>query len=197
MNTKLSKKLAKSLEKLPISVGRILLWLVYKGYKPLVSIVLDFDWKNNTKKQKIIFSWLKEAGLKSSLSQKFPDTLHISRSDKLLELYKKYELKDSSNAHTIRGNLYGFPKEVVTSYAKHFSHLEKFMTHAILVEESIDWYWLPYAEYLVRIGYEKKDTEIAKKWADASRKDIPKLAKEYEKNRLNDLLELKRSLQTK
>ena len=46
-----------------------------------------------------------------------------------------------------------------------------------------DKYYAPYVLYNIPLEYIEKDSQTAKKWADTIRKDVPKLAKWFEKRK--------------
>ena len=189
------QQLASQLSTLLVEIGKVNLWLVYRGVKPMASIVLTFDWKTDQNRQVDLSEWLENANIKYIVSQKFPNTLHISKDIKILETNKKLELFDDFESHLQRGLFYGFPKQAVEAYAKEIIKDKPFPSEIIvfpsLVDEIRSQYWYPYTEYLVRRGFELEDSLVAKGWADLAREEIPLIAKEFEKDTIEGMEELR------
>ncbi len=197
--TKQQKQLASSLDNLPIEVGKIQLWLVYRGLKPMATIDLDFDLGTDPSKQLLFSAWLKKAQLKFRVSQRFNNTIHVSRDVKNLDLNFKYELLEDQRSHLIRGKLYGIPQKAAKVYAevisqRNFAFPHPLLIHAPMVEELFDKYWYPYIEYLLRREDPYQDSLIAKRWADLAREEIPQVAATYEKRNLVDFEKLHQQL---
>lgn len=205
MNTK--EELAESLEKIPLNVGKILLWLVYQDLKPMTTISDDFDWsqspladksKLNLEKENKILNWLKSANIKYQYSIRFPHVLHVSKDKDILDKNAKYESDESVVAHSFRGEAFGFGKVAAQAYAQAAQKDPMFpndlVIHAALVPElsKVDWY--PYIGFLVRRNHELEDAEIAKKWAEICRMDIPEIAKQFEEQRMKDDIPFREAL---
>lgn len=173
------------LKTLPIEVGKVSFWLVYRNLKPLASIVLDFDWGSDAKKQALLEKWFRQAKIFFTVSQKFPNTLHISKDKKNLDLYQTFELRDSFEAHVVRGRLYGFPEKAIQAYAEEIIKAEPLESQKLAFapknDELSKVYWWPYIEYFLRKGFELEDSLVAKKWADLARAEIPEIANQFEK----------------
>lgn len=198
----------KEFQKLPISTGLVLLWLVYRDIKPMATLSTDFDWsesseadinKTNLEQETQLTKALDRMGIFYSLSKRFANTIHVSKDKKILAENEKMELLDTQDAHFKRGVFYGFGEELSSVYASEvIKPGEMFpndkLIHATMVPELVDQYWYPYIEYLVRRGHEMEDSMIAKRWAEIIRKELPQLAKEYESNRLSDLNKFKETL---
>lgn len=188
-------KLASTLNTLPVEIGKINLWLVYKELKPMASIVLTFDWDTDKSKQVSLINWFDKANIYFKISQKFSNTIHISKEEKLLEINSEYELSDSSKAHLERGLLYGFPKEAVKEYSKEIVKEKPFPNTVLvfpsMVDELRNKYWYPYTEYVLRRGFEIEDSLVAKRWADVAREEIPGVASEFEKDTIKGMEELR------
>lgn len=178
------KILSLYLENLPLEIGKVNLWLVFRNVKPMTSIVLDFNWGKDENKEKQILAWFEKAKILFSVSQKFTNTLHISKKKKALDLNKKYEMRDDLNGHYVRGLLYGFPKKAVEVYSSEILKVEPIksdkLTFAFHSSDLKNKYWLFYNEYFLRSRFEFEDSLVAKKWADLARKEISVVAEQFE-----------------
>lgn len=193
MTSKL-QTLAQQLEKLPLEVGKVNLWLVFRNAKPMASVVLNFNWGEDEHKQRLILSWFEKAEILFCVSQKFSTTLHISKKQKALDLNKKYETRDDFKGHYVRGLLYGFPKKAVEVYSGEIlinvpikSDKLTFVPSYSKLYKS---YWFPYVEFFLRKNFEFNDSLIAKKWADLARKEISSVAKIFEEETRKSMLEI-------
>jgi hypothetical protein len=94
--------------------------------------------------------------------------------------------------HQALGNFYGFPTETVIHFALGHGiqilkgegvniNAEPLTSPVKFREMFINEYWYPYVQYLTRTGHELEDSQVAIKWADCIREDLPELAKEFEK----------------
>lgn len=195
---KFMKDLAKRLNGLPIEVGKVQLWLVYRRLKPMASVVLDFDWESDDEEREKLEDWFKDAGVVFKKSQRNENTLHVSLDENVLEKHALSELDESAEAHLLRGKLYGFPEGAALAYSEVIEREDLFpnekVIHAPKVLELRDKYWYQYIEYLVRRGHEFEDSMVAKTWADVVRKEIPEVAQEYEKERLEGLRKMEAEL---
>jgi len=184
--SKKGKSLGKELEFLPLEVGKVNLWLVFRNAKPMASIVLNFNWGEDKNKEKLILNWFEKAKILFFVSQKFPNTLHISKKKKALDLNKKYEMRDDFKGHYLRGLFYGFTRKAVEVYSSEILKVEPIksekLTFAFDSYDLRDKYWLFYNEYFLRKNFELIDSAIAKKWADLARREIPKIACSFEEN---------------
>lgn len=181
---KKEKSLAKELEVLPLEVGKVNLWLVFRNAKPMASIVLNFNWGEDKNKEKQILSWFEKTNVLFNVSQKFSNTLHISKRKKALDLNKKYEMRDDFKGHYLRGLLYGFPRKAAEVYSREILKIEPIksekLTFAFDSPDLKNKYWLFYNEYFLRKNFESIDSVVAKKWADLVRKEIPVVAEQFE-----------------
>jgi len=96
--------------------------------------------------------------------------------------------RESESAHYQLGTLFGFPEKAVKEYAFWMrwyttdKYFPKTLSRSIDTHKMLqDCYWEPYVQYIVRKGHEKEDSLVAKHWADRIRKDLPELAKKFEK----------------
>lgn len=178
------KNLQSYLENLPLEVGKVNLWLVFRNVKPMASIVLNFNWGEDENKQRLILSWFEKTEMLFCVSQKFSNTLHISKKQKALDLNKKYEMRNDFNGHYVRGLLYGFPRKAVEVYSREILKVEPIksdkLTFAFHSPDLKNKYWLFYNEYFLRSRLEFEDSFVAKKWADLARKEIPVVAGQFE-----------------
>ena len=199
--------LANRLLYLPLDIHeKVLLWLTYKELKPVSEITAEsrgniksllkkgirkastyqFDSPNSLR----IRGWIKDAGLVISFEEKYGSAWHISKDKKLanesVESLQKYDY----NSEVKSGKLFGFPIESVKTYAKNrgkpYEEIQKIMvgTGDSRYENEFlkDKYFTPYIFYNIPKNRVEQDSQIAKKWADTIRKDVPKLAQWFEKS---------------
>jgi hypothetical protein len=168
---------------LPINTtSKIHLWLVYNVLKPSVSFV---EPEENTK---LLIKFLDKANLPYKIVNEDTYKIFCVAKDKSVAL-SLYTILNTSplpfDAHTKLGRLYGFPKKAVYAYSANLKEIEtqqfKKMVGVAEFHNSFGhWYWEPYVRYIVRRGYEKEDSLIAKSWADEIRLELPSLAKQCE-----------------
>lgn len=176
----LEKELANRLCYLPVSIlGRVELWLTYKGAKPASSIVLRNPYNPLNSKTKRILKWTEDAKLSVVPDSKNHELVHVSKDFEIAKKMSKHHLSEKAQHIKYRGIMYGYPKEAVAEYAN--ANLNK-LTVADLknFDKKVD-YWKPYCRYLIRSSQVLKDSQVAVKWANIIRKDTPKLSMWYEK----------------
>lgn len=207
---KIQEKLAKRLLYLPLDVhDKVLLWLTYKNLKPVSEIcadrrrkaelirkIRDKKFRNsyistynpNSPNSKRIKKWIHDASMFIATEKSGDISWHISKNKtKAFHSAKIIHLFDYQ--HEIeKGSLFGFPKKSVEAYAHNQTSKTKSLIpmvgtgslkydHPYLKNK----YFTPYVFYNTCQNSITKDSQIAKKWADTIRRDIPLLAKWFEK----------------
>lgn len=205
------KSLASRLLYLPLDVHeKVLLWLTYKGLKPVSEITVlkrnrthlrrmmsDPEYRSSykspysydSKKSKRIRHWISDAGLHLSIEPGHDTAWHISLDPDLAKQSTELLHKFDTQSETKSGILFGFPKESAKAYAenrnKSDEDVEKIMvgTGELLYKNSFlkDKYYTPYIFYNMPKDKVQEESKIAKNWADAIRQDVPKLATWLEK----------------
>lgn len=194
--------LARRLLYLPVDLGeKVLMWLTYKELKPVSEITVikrnlsklrkgirtnDYDF--NSPKSKRIRKWLKDAGLFRVSESKYPGSWHIGKNLSEVKLSVKVIRKFDYENEILSGKIFGFPPGSVVAYAINRSLEASDPKHPVLWPGDRfqnpylkDKYFTPYIRYALDANRIKEDSEIAKIWADTIRKDVPTLAKWYEK----------------
>ncbi len=205
--------LANRLLYLPLDIHeKILLWLTYKGQKPVSEIAAhkrdkkylclrrlnpelakkypqekyDYNSRNSLRIRK----WLSDAGLVLITESPQDITWFISHDlEKAKAAMQSLHRFDRDN-QIKTGLLFGFPRDSVIAYADCLSKTQdeigKIMVGTgdlVLKNEYLkDKYFTPYIFYNISREKIKKDSQIAQKWADVIRKDVPKLAQWFEKS---------------
>lgn len=205
------KSLASRLLYLPLDIHeKVLLWLTYKGLKPVSEItVLKRDrthlrrmmsdpvyrssykspYSYDSKKSKRIRRWIADAGLHLSIEPGHDIAWHISQDPSLAKQSTELLHKFDTESEIKSGILFGFPKESAKTYAenrnKSDEDVEKIMvgTGELLYKNNFlkDKYYTPYIFYNMSKDKVQEESKIAKIWADAIRQDVPKLAAWLEK----------------
>lgn len=194
---KFDKKLASRLLYLPLDLNeKVLLWLTYRGLKPVSNIYVkrrNFSLlrKGNVargpavdqKKKREIRKWIKDAGLFCLTKEN--DWYVGKNSEKVKLLTKTIDRFDSESEYET-GTLLGYPRNSVKAYA--FNRKAKLgqkqipMIGSLLSDYSAlrNRYFAPYVMFSIRADSIKEDVKVAKLWADTIRKEVPLLAKWYE-----------------
>lgn len=186
------KKLANRLLYLPLDLReKVLLWLSYRGLKPVSELtVIRRKRKNNVSNQKIkkVKKWIKDAGLFYLNDRKNLTSWHVSRNKNKVTISAKILHRFDYQSEYQSGVLFGFPSESVKAYA--------FNRNVKIGEDQIPMIWpglmyfhpslknedyTPYFFYAIRADRVKEDSKAAKLWADTIRKETPLLAKWFEK----------------
>lgn len=177
-------KLASQLTILPLwVVNKVELWLTYKGLKP-VSLFSPRKKDGLTAAQfNKIKKWITNAGLFIEPDPHSGDEEHfiISQNTKLLDKVKKMDFSSHAlpeNYHKL-GVLLGYPSEATKAYA--YGSSSKLIGADDTGSPVRNKPESSYAQFLLRKGYEKEDIKTAKIWMNTVRHDIPKIAKEFEK----------------
>ena len=204
MNTK-EKNLASRLLYLPLDLHeKVLLWLAYKGLKPVSEITASrrgnvfkllkkgikpkSNYYFNSSKSKRIRKWIKGAGLFIAIEQGHDMAWHVSKNSDLAKLSTKSLHKLDIKNEIKTGQLFGFPETSIQAYAqnrnKNFDETLKVMvgTGELLYKNEYlkDKYFTPYIFYNMPKNRVKEDSQVAKVWADTIRHDVPKLATWFE-----------------
>lgn len=190
---------------------KVLLWLTHKGLKAVSEIQAEKRDKKflrlrlldpekakayprekfdiNSPKTKRIRQWIADAGLTYLVSSTSDTNWYIGKNEKeiktVMDSIQKFDIENQVQT----GVLLGFPKEAAIAYAENLSKTyeesKKVMvgTWSDVFENEYlkDKYFAPYVLYNMTKARVEKDSEIAKKWADTIRKDVPRLAKWFEK----------------
>lgn len=163
------KPLSSSLLYLPLNIqSRVELWLTFKSLKPVSAISF-----RNPSKTARVFSWLDRANIKYTLDTKRPEIAYVSKDISLAREAMRIMWSKKLVDEIKKGELFGYPKKATKAYASR----EPMST---ITPQSFPNYWFAYMRYSVRESYETEDSQVAKKWADCIRKDIPTLAAWFE-----------------
>ncbi len=203
--------LSRRLLYLPLDLHeKVLLWLTYKGLKPVSEITAekrnkvhlrrmmrDVEYKKthkssydfNSKNSKRIRKWLKDAELNLATEPSHESAWHIGKNaDQVktsVQIFHNFDLKKEIET----GILFGFPEESAKAYAhnrnKDFEETLKVMVGTgdlrFKNEYLKDKYFTPYIFYNMPKDKVQEESKIPKIWADTIRRDIPKLALWFEK----------------
>lgn len=201
-------KLAQRLLYLPLDVReKVLLWLTYKGLKPVSEITAErrgnimalakrgirkeSQYNFNSSKSKRIRKWIRDAGLYLEVSRDNDTEWHIGKNkDHASESAKIIRKFDPEN-EVKSGLLFGYPEASTRAYTsnkgKDFDEIKKIMvgTGGLQYEDPFlkDKYYAPYIFYNMPKNRVKEESQIAKTWADTIRKDVPKLAAWFEETK--------------
>lgn len=179
------KDLSSSVCYLPLNIqSRVELWLTYSGIKQC-SLILARKSKGTK-----IFSWLKEAKLSFSINPKDKNQIFISTDQNVVKKLAVIWQENSQTAEYKKGLLLGYPINAVKAFSTYSSHpkRQKYLTsiaEATFPKTQINYY--PYISYTVRRGKEIEDSQVAQKWSECIRKEVPKLAYWYEKAIIDSL----------
>ena len=166
---------------LPVSIlSRVELWLTYRGLKNASSIQLRQKFSKNSSATKRVMKWITEAGLFFEIDAKNKELLHVAKSQELVQKMKVLHWSENKKDIVFRGIQYGFPKEAVHSFSKDHTTVNTFTC-----QDVTKFPWKPYVRYMVRIGHEREDSLVAKKWAEVIRYDVPVLADWFEQKLKN------------
>lgn len=210
--TDFQKKLARRLLYLPLDVNeKVFLWLTYRGLKPVSEITVtrrnyalfrrflrEKELKtnkpvsnNDSNNQKIrrIRKWVKDAGLSIATESKNDTSWHVGKDkDKVILSAKVLHCFDYKNEYK-SGILLGYPEESVKAYARNrILKLGENQTSMVWPGMKFfhpflkDKYYTQYLFYALRADRVKEDSQVAKSWADTIRKEVPILAKWFEKS---------------
>jgi hypothetical protein len=201
MNTK-QTNLAGRLLYLPLDINeKVLLWLAYKGLKPVSEITVERrnmadlrrgihqnTYNYNSPKIKRIRRWLRDAGMFKAIQPKFNTSWHVGLNKNDVILSAKILRRLDYDSEFQSGIILGYPKESARGYAQNRiakSEKEKvpmlWPGYKYLDPYLKDKYYTNYVFYAIRKDRVKEDSKIAQTWADTIRKDVPLLAKWFEK----------------
>lgn len=205
------EKLASRLLYLPIDINeKVLLWLTYKGLKPVSEITVlkrnrahlrrmmceplyrksyisPYSFDSRGSKQ--IRKWINDAGLYLAIEPGYETAWHVGKPEELVkmstELLHKFDIENEVKT----GLMFGFPEASVRAYSenrnKSDEEIENIMTGTgnLLYKDSYlkDKYFTPYIFYNMPKSKVVEESLVAKNWADTIRKDVPKLATWFEK----------------
>lgn len=193
---------------LPLDIHeKVLLWLAYKGLKSVSEITVErrgnvfalakrgirkeSTYKYNSPSSKRIRKWIRDAGLSIAIEPKFNTSWHIGKDRDKVSLSVKIIHKLDYDNEVKTGLLLGFPKESVKGYAKdRVAKSEKEMIPMIWPGDKCNdpylknKYYTPYVFYAIRKDCVVEDSKIAQIWADTIRKEVPLLAKWFEKQEI-------------
>lgn len=196
-------KLASRLLYIPLDIHeKVLLWLAYKGLKPVSEITVirrnlsllrkgirpnSFD--SSSKKILKIKRWIQDAGLVYTTENDEPQSWHVGISkvdtEKSTNIIRKFDYENEYQS----GRLFGFPKKSSEAYANNRVEKEQKKqipmvgTGYLKYKNSFlkDKYFTPYIFYNIPLKNVQTESLVAKTWADEIRSSLPKLAMWYEK----------------
>lgn len=207
---KSQQELAKRLLYLPIDLHeKVLLWLAYKGLKPVSEITAQkrnsahlrkmmrdkeyrasykSDYSFESAKSKRIRKWIEDAGMYISTEPNNNISWHVSRDKTKAELSAKILHKFDYDNELRSGQLFGYPENSAIAYAK--DRIKKddktsnlIGTGHLLYENQFlkNKDYIPYIFYNMPKDKVEQDSQTAKKWAETIRKDVPTLSKWFER----------------
>ena len=162
-----------------LTLSRIEFWLTYRGIKLASTTPLRNKFTTKNAATKRIVKWLEDADLYYVIDKKHKDMIHISKDKALAEKMAKIQWSEDPKDIIFRGNKYGFPINAVKAFAKDLISMGDYWE---IRERIMKYPYWHYARYRVRSGHEFEDLQVAKKWATIIRKEVPKLAKWFEKD---------------
>jgi len=196
--------LANRLLYLPLDLReKVLLWLTYKGLKPVSELTVErrgnafalakkgirkeSTYGYNSSNSIRIRRWIKDAGLSVAVDPKFASSWHVGKDKKQVQLSTKIIRKFDYENEIKSGTMFGFPGESVKDYAHNRTANEEGKIPMVLIGKERfsnqylkDKYYTPYVLYGIPENMVVKESQTAKKWADTIRKDVPLLAKWFE-----------------
>lgn len=195
-------ELSKRLLYLPIDLHeKVLLWLTYRGLKPVSVISINRRnlkllhrgiktlYNENDPKTIRIKKWIYNAGLFLEIEDGRPGSWFIGKDKNKVVFSAKNIRKFDFESETKLGLLFGYPKESIETYAKNRTlRLGEnpipmvWPGHQSLHPELKEKYYLPYLTYALKADRVEEDSQTARIWADTIRKEIPILAKWFEKH---------------
>jgi len=196
-------KLSSRLLYLPIDLSeKVLLWLTYKGLKPVSEITTsrrgnlmslsrrgikrESTYDFNSIKSKRIKKWILDAGLFFKPESEGNMSWHVGKDKSKVELSTEIIRKFDYDNELKSGLFFGFPEESVKAYAHNRVAKDNEQIPMVWPDKEHyfdDKYYAPYVLYNIPLEHIKKDSQTAKLWADTIRKDVPKLAKWFEKKK--------------
>jgi hypothetical protein len=201
----IQNKLSSRLLYLPIDLGeKVLLWLTYKGLKPISEITVSrrgnimsllrrgikrkstYDF--NSSKSNRIKNWIQDAGLYFKPESENDMSWHVGKDKNKVELSTKIIRKFDYENELKSGLLFGFPEESAKAYAHNRIAKDEKQIPMVWPDKEHyfdDKYYASYVLYNIPLEHVEKDSQTAKLWADTIRKDVPKLAKWFEKMEKN------------
>lgn len=177
MDQKSPHKISDRLLSLPVTLeGKVQLWLTYKGLKPVSTAQFL---SSRTPQEEVDFSkWLQDAKLVQAPDHKSEEFVFVSKDMDLAKRAAEIMWSENKDDLLEKGDLFGYPQEAVRAYA-----FQKDVT--VITPSNFQEYWSSYVRYLVRTTHINEDRLTAKNWADVIRKDIPKLAIQFEEEMAN------------
>lgn len=196
------EELSKRLLYLPVDLHeKVLLWLTYRGLKPVSVISINrrnlnllrrgIKTPNNDDGQKIkrIKKWIYNAGLFFEIEDGRSGSWFIGKDKDKVVFSAKNIRKFDFESEIKLGLLFGYPRESVETYAKNRTlRLGEnpiamvWPGHQSFHPELKEKYYLPYLTYALKADRVEKDSQTARVWADTMRKEVPILAKWFEKH---------------
>ena len=199
------RELSSRLLYLPIDLKeKVLLWLTYKGLKPVSEITTSrrgnllsllrrgikrkstYDF--NSSKSQRIKKWILDAGMYYEPESEGDMSWHVGKDKSKVDLSSKIIRKFDFANELKSGLLFGFPEESAKAYAHNRIAKDEKQIPMVWPDKEHyfdDKYYAPYVLYNIPLEHIEKDSQTAKKWADTIRKDVPKLAKWFEKKEEN------------
>ena len=108
-----NEDLKRSLLSLPVIIlGKVELWLTYKGLKPVSAITLETNFSDLGEMQKKkLKEWLKKANLYHFMDQEEDRVLHVSKRSENAELSSRILWSKNYEDIIEQGMLFGYPPE--------------------------------------------------------------------------------------
>lgn len=199
------QNLASRLHYLPLDITeKVLLWLTYKGLKPVSEITAErrgnirallkkgvkpvSKYNFDSKDSKRIRKWLADASLNLEISPDYKTEWHVGKDKDLVHestiLIRRFDRESEIRS----GEIFGFPKDSTVAYAENKSkpieEIQQVMvgTGGIQFDDPYlhDRYFAPYVLYNMPKSDVVSESRTAQLWADTIRADVPKLAQWFE-----------------
>lgn len=160
--------------------SKVELWLTYRGEKQASLFPFLSEFRENTDKEKEFGKWVKEAGLQT----KDINTLWVvAKEQKTVEELEKIVFSNEEKNVVRKAELYGYPAKTAGAYFRSLAKVKEWYPQGTAINKmnagGISWW--PYVRYVVRLGKEMEDSQVAKRWQEIIRKDIPELDEAFVK----------------
>ncbi len=161
--------------------SKIELWLCYRDLKPVSAFPLISDFKDSAEEPEILMNWIRDAGMlfnKDNESKLYIVSKDLEKINSLVPIVFSNTKQDIIT----KCRLYGYPKETALATYRNFSGEKDGLPKGVGIKKDNGFgiSWWPYVRYVIREGFEHKDSLIAKKWSEEIKKNLPELDKEFE-----------------
>jgi hypothetical protein len=178
---------------------KVLLWLAYRGIKPVSEITVERRNLAQLRKGirlpglgfshpkiKKIRKWINDSGLYIQIEKEYSSSWHVGMDKEKVIKSEKIIRQFDYDSEIQSGIIFGFPEKSAKSYA--FNRTVKSPKDEIKMVPPMDFtntflkdkYYTSYIMYAIDARFVEKDSQVAKLWADTIRKDIPILSRWYE-----------------